>query len=265
MLRDFHIVPGGVRMQAEAMLDAPSIAVMIGATFLVAGFVKGVIGLGLPTVAVGLLGLIMAPAQAAALIVIPSLVTNVWQLAAGRRLLALIRRLWTMMLGICVGTAAGGGLLAGDTERATFALGLALILYAAVGLASARMHVPDRLERWLSPMIGAATGLVTAATGVFVIPAVPYLQALGLEKDELVQALGLSFTVSTVALAAVLANEGLFHLSFAGASLLALVPASAGMLIGQWLRNRIRPEAFRLWFFLGLLALGAHLVLRTLH
>lgn len=46
------------------------------AVFLLAGFVKGVIGLGLPTVAVGLLSLVMPPVQAAALLILPSMVTN---------------------------------------------------------------------------------------------------------------------------------------------------------------------------------------------
>jgi uncharacterized protein len=46
-------------------------------TFLLAGFVKGVIGMGLPTIAVGLLAGAMAPAQAASLLIIPSLVTNI--------------------------------------------------------------------------------------------------------------------------------------------------------------------------------------------
>jgi len=232
------------------------------AIFLLAGLVKGVIGLGLPTVAVGLLGLTMAPAQAAALIVAPSLVTNVWQLAAGPRLGALLRRLWPMLLGICAGTWAGArvGLLGGDTGgQATAALGGALVLYALVGLSAARVAVPPRLEPLLSPLVGAATGLVSAATGVFVIPAVPYLQALALEKDDLVQALGLSFTVSTVALAGGLLGNGALGLGVAGASLLALAPALLGMVLGQRVRARVPPGPFRRWFFFGLLALGAHL------
>ena len=171
-----------------------------------------------------------------------------------------------MMLGICLGTWAGAGLLTGDatTGRATTALGGALVLYAALGLASVQLRVPERAEPWLSPLIGAATGLVTAATGVFVIPAVPYLQALALEREDLVRALGLSFTVSTLALAAGLAREGVFQASIAGASLLALAPALAGMVLGQWVRLRVQAEVFRLWFLLGLLELGTHLALGTL-
>jgi uncharacterized protein len=247
------------------MIDAAPLVIVTAFVFILAGFIKGVIGLGLPTVAVGLLGLMMAPAQAAALLIVPSLVTNVWQLAAGPRLVPLLRRLWPMIAGIGLGTWAGSGLLAADAGgRATMALGAALILYAVASLVCTRLRVPPGAEAWLSPIVGAATGVVTAATGVLVIPAVPYLQALSLEKDDLVQALGLSFTVSTVALAASLAQEGLFHASLAGTSVLALAPALAGMWLGQCVRVRVRPAVFRFCFFLGLLALGSHLVLRTL-
>jgi uncharacterized membrane protein YfcA len=244
----------------RAMFDHLALPIVTALTFLLAGFVKGVIGLGLPTVAVGLLGLVMMPAQAVSLLVVPSLVTNLWQLAAGPRLRPLLHRLWPMMLGIVIGTWAGGGLLTGATTgRATVMLGGALMIYAVTGLANFVFRVGPRTERCLSPLIGAATGFVTAATGVFVIPAVPYLQALALDKDEIVQALGLSFTVSTLALAVGLAHDGALQPSAAAASLLALAPALAGMFLGQWVRLRVRPEQFRRFFFLGLLGLGLHL------
>jgi uncharacterized membrane protein YfcA len=240
----------------------PEIAVILP-IFLLAGLVKGMIGLGLPTVAMGLLGLVMAPVQAAALVVVPSLATNIWQFAIGRQHLALVRRLWPMLAAICLGTWAGAGMLSADANgEATIALGVVLAIYAACGLVSLRFAVAPRCEPWLAPAIGAATGLVTAATGVFVIPAVPYLQALSLNRDELVQALGLSFTVSTIALAAGLADHGAFRPSEIGASLLVLAPALAGMALGQWVRRRVPPETFRRWLFFGLLVLGGHLALR---
>jgi uncharacterized membrane protein YfcA len=156
-------------------------------------------------------------------------------------------------------------MLSGDGNgRAAIALGIALALYAVSGLVSLRIAVPQRVEPWFSPLIGAATGVITAATGIFVIPAVPYLQALGLEKDELVQALGISFLVSTLALGASLASTGVLSSSVATESLLALVPTLAGMGLGQIVRARISATLFRRCFFLGLLLLGLHLALRTL-
>lgn len=247
------------------MLDTSLLPLIIVAlTFLLAGFVKGVIGLGLPTIAVGLLSLVMPPAQAVVILVVPSFVTNVWQLAAGPSFRPLARRLSSMMVGVCLGTWAGIGFLTGNGgHRATAALGVSLAIYAVLGLVKVRFSVSRRAEPWASPLVGLLTGLVTGATGVFVIPAVPYLQALNLQKEELIQALGLSFTVSTIALAIGLAEGGSLPLPLAMTSLLALAPALAGMFIGQWVRIRVKPEVFRLCFFLGLLALGIHLTLRA--
>jgi uncharacterized membrane protein YfcA len=237
----------------------------IFAVFVLAGFIKGVLGLGLPTVAVALLSLAMVPAEAAAVLVVPSLVTNVWQFALGPSLVPLLKRMFTMMLGVCVGVGLGAGLLTGaDSQHASMLLGIALVLYAISGLLSVKLKVSPRHEPWMSPVVGLATGVVTAATGVFVMPSVPYLQALGLDKDELVQALGISFTVSTVALAVVLARGGTLSAGVAGISLFALVPALIGMWIGQRLRTKIKAETFRRWFFAGLLLLGAHLAVKPL-
>ncbi len=234
------------------------------AVLLLAGFVKGVIGLGLPTIAIGLLGLMMAPAQAAALLVVPNLVTNVWQLATGAILAALLRRLWPVMLGILLGTLAGAPFLATQGGAfATLMLGGAIVVYALLGLSAVRWHVAPRAEPWLGPIIGAATGLVTAWTGVFVVPAVPYLQALGLGKEDLVQALGLSFLTSTVAFALALVATSGFQVTTAGASLAALAPALIGMLVGQRVRQRISQTLFRRCFFSGLLLLGAYLMWRS--
>jgi len=236
--------------------------ILIGATFLLAGLVKGVIGMGLPTVAVGLLAIVLAPVEAAAILVVPSLVTNVWQLLAGPRFGALARRLWPMMAGVVLGTVAGAGVLTGNIAGlAKIGLGIVLVVYALVGLAGLRLSVASRHEGWLGPLTGAVTGLITGATGVFVIPAVPYLQAIGLEKDDLIQALGLSFTVSTVALALGLLRLDAYAAHSLWASLLALVPAVIGMQAGQWLRGRIAGETFRKVFFAGLLLLGVTLAL----
>lgn len=237
----------------------------VAAAFFFAGTIKGVIGLGLPTVAVGLLGLVMPPAQAAAVLIVPSLVTNVWQALTGGSALELSRRLASLLVGICVGTAIGAVWLAHtDGSGAAMWLGIALVAYALLGLFNVHFSVPRRSEGWLGFIIGLTTGTVTVATGVFVLPGVPYLHALNLDRDRLVQALGLSFTVSTVTLAAALFYAGEMSTSLAVPVLVALVAAPLGMVLGQFVRQRVRPETFRKFFFVSLLALGVHLALRGL-
>ncbi len=236
-------------------------ALFIALVFTLAGFVKGVIGLGLPTISMGLLVLVMPPVEAAAVLLLPSLLANVWQMCSGPSIGSAIRRLWPMMLAICAGTWIAAGLMTGTYAHSVVVLlGATLVLYALSGFTVVRLHVSNRSERWLGPIIGGVTGIITAATGVFVIPAVPYLQAIGLEKDDLVQALGLSFTVSTLALAANVAEAGALSPAIAGRTIIALIAAIAGMAIGQALRERLRPSTFRRWFLTGLLLLGLYLI-----
>lgn len=244
--------------------DVPlSHALLVGLVFFFAGTVKGITGMGLPTVSMALLGAIMPPVTAAGLLIIPSFVTNVWQLVTGPNFSALAVRLWLMMAGVTVGTVAGSWMLTSDTSGwTTMGLGLALMVYSAFTLFARQLSVPKRLEGKLSPWIGLSTGLVTGGTGVFVIPAVPYLQALGLDKDDLIQALGLSFTVSTIALALGLAGGGAFRLENAAASLLAIAPALAGMGLGQAVRVRVSAATFRRWFLICLFLLGVQLLIR---
>ena len=246
-------------------MDSYPILIAIAGAFLLAGFVKGVIGLGLPTVAIGLLGLVMSPAQAAAILIVPSLVTNVWQMLAGGGLLALTRRLWPMLLGICIGTYIGAVLLPHSSGgQTTIWLGVALVVYAVLGLCKVHFAVRTRDEVWLGLLVGIATGAVTVATGVFALPGTPYVQALQMERDKMVQALGLAFTVSTVTLAMALSHAGEMNMALLLPSLVGLAVAAAGMGLGQLVRGVIKPETFRLFFFLGLLALGGHLALRGL-
>lgn len=239
-----------------------ALSLLVIGTFLLAGMIKGVIGLGLPTVAMGLLGLAMAPTQAAALLIIPATLTNVWQLAFGGHLGTLLKRLWPMLLAIFIGTGAGALWLGvNGGQWVVRALGAALLLYVLSGLCLPTLRASRHTEVWLGPLCGVLTGIITSATGVFVIPAVPYLQALGLSRDELVQALGLSFTVSTLALAATLFWRDALGGDELSASLLALVPALLGMLLGQWLRQRISALLFKRVFFIGLGLLGGHLLI----
>ncbi|MBT0783082.1 sulfite exporter TauE/SafE family protein [Paracoccus sp. pheM1] len=236
---------------------------LIALTFLAAGIVKGVTGMGLPTLAMGVLGALLSPLTAASLLIVPSMVTNLWQLLAGPRIGALARRLWPMMAASMAGTLIAAPLLAGGNGgAATPILGATLIAYALYTLLAPPFRVSPVQERWLSPLVGLVTGLIAGGTGVFVIPAVPWLQALGLEKDELVQALGMSFTTSTIALALGLASRQVWQVDQLALSVLAVVPALIGMGAGQILRRAVSAATFRRWFLIMLALLGGEMLLR---
>lgn len=252
-------LPVNVRAMPSSMSD-PILIVTIAAVFLLAGFVKGTIGLGLPTVAMGLLATRMPPAHALAIVIVPAIVTNIWQTFVGPYLRDIVRRLWPLMIATMIGIWLGAGLMTGPYARyGTIILGVLLVIYAIIGLSKVRFSVARRNEKWVGGIVGLVTGVISAATGVQVIPSMPFMQAIGMEKDELVQALGVFFTTATVALAFNLTSAGLLNATVAVPGLVAMVAAFSGMYLGQLLRSRMDADTFRRWFLIAMLLLGIYL------
>lgn len=263
----------GGKCRVAVMWDAWWVLAAAVAVFGLAGVVKGVVGLGLPTVSMALLALFMPAGQAAAWLLLPSLVTNVVQMRPMPSLWPLLRRLGWMQLGIVAGTVCGmlwwGPV--GEAAVARTALGVALVVYALWGLWGPDLQLPKRHQAWLGLLCGLLTGGITALTGVFVVPAVAFLQSLALGRQALMQAMGLCFTVSTLALGAGMAlAQGPGHAasSWTGwgatalVSALMLLPALAGMAWGERLRQSLSPQVFKRVLMLGLLALGIYMCAR---
>src|SRR5437879_2735440 len=239
---------------------------LVAGAFLLAGFVKGVIGLGLPTVSMGLLVVTMPPAQALAIVIVPAVVTNIWQTFVGPYLRDILRRLWPLMVGTAIGIWLNAGSLTGAYSRySAVALGLLLVVYAIMGLSKFRFSVGRRDEKWIGGLVGLITGVISAATGVQVIPSMPFMQAIGMEKDELVQALGVFFTVATLGLTINLTKSGLLTGATALPGAVAMACSFVGMFSGQALRTRMPAEAFRPWFLIAMIFPGLSLAGRALY
>jgi hypothetical protein len=236
------------------------VLILIAASFLLAGFVKGVIGLGLPTVSMGLLAVTMPPARALAIVIVPAIVTNIWQTFGGPYLRDIVRRLWPLMIGTVAGIWLNAGSLTGAYARyGSIALGVLLVIYALVSLSKFNFKVARHNEKWVGGIVGVLTGVISAATGVQVIPSMPFMQAIGMEKDELVQALGVFFTVATLALAFNLTSAGLLNAATALPGAVAMACSFAGMFVGQAVRSRMPAQAFRRWFLIAMIFLGLYL------
>lgn len=237
---------------------------IIFSTFLIAGFVKGVVGLGLPTVSLALLTAMLGLKEAMVLMLLPSFLTNVWQGISGDAFYQILRRLWSLLLAGFAGTWLAVGILArADTALLTALLGIMLCIYAGVSLAMPQIPPPGRREQWLSPLIGGITGVLTGLVGSFVVPAVPYFQALGWPRNTLVQAMGIWFTTATLSLAVGLGSHRLLPAELGGLSAMALVPAFAGMWLGQKVRGRMSERKFRQVLLIALAILGIYIVGRS--
>jgi hypothetical protein len=242
------------------MLHVEPLLYFIAAVFLLAGFVKGVVGLGLPTVSMGLLAVTMPPGQALAIVIVPAVITNIWQTFVGCYLRDIFRRLWPLLVGTALGIWLNRGSLTGDyAHYVPIALGILLVIYAVLGLSKVAFKVARGSEKWIGGIVGLVTGVISAATGVQVVPSMPFLQAIGMEKDELVQALGVYFTVATLALTINLTTSGLLRASTALPGAIAMACSFAGMFTGQAVRSRMPADAFRRWFLIAMIFLGIYL------
>ncbi len=245
------------------MFDLFTITAIAG-TFFIAGAVKGVIGLGLPTVSLGLLTAALGLPTAMALLIVPSFVTNLWQAVVGGNGRAILLRIWPFLLMATTTIWLGATALTRvDLSLLSGLLGGLLVAYSTLNLAGVRIAIPAKREVWAGPLFGTANGILTGMTGSFVVPGIMFLQAIGLSREMLVQAMGMLFIASTVALALALQGNGLLTTRLSLVSAAAVIPAAVGMVTGQRIGRRLSEERFRQLFFITIFVLGAYIMAKS--
>jgi uncharacterized membrane protein YfcA len=243
----------------------PEVVAMVVATFLLAGFIKGVIGMGLPVVALAFLGSTLGVREALTIMLIPGLATNTWQALAGPAFGMLIRRLWSFLGAAYVGIWLGVAVLAGAKSETMIALlGMTLVTFCVVTMLRVQMPPPGKREPWMSPLMGGLGGVMFGMTGIIIVPGILYLQTLGLKRDVFVQALGVIFVTITLGLGSSLIGRGLMSQDLVLMSLTALIPTAAGLALGQRYRHHISEERFKRIFLIALLVIGLDMLRRSL-
>ncbi|MGB5706122.1 MAG: sulfite exporter TauE/SafE family protein [Arenicellales bacterium] len=231
----------------------------IGGTFLLAGTVKGIIGMGLPTISLALLTIATDLPTAMALLLVPSFFTNIWQALVGGNVVAIVRRIWPFLTMAAATVWLGVAVFARmQVSYLSALLGFLLITYSLISLGGFRLTLSSHQETWAGPLVGAVNGVLTGMTGSFVVPGVMFLQSIGLSRDQLIQAMGALFTVSTLALAIALQRNNMLSAELGVVSGLGLFPAILGMMAGQWVRRRLSEVVFRRVFFISLFILGGY-------
>lgn len=246
------------------MLDT-NVIVVVAITFLIAGMVKGVIGLGLPAVTLAVLTVAFDLPSAMSLLLVPSFVTNLWQALVGGHGKAILLRLWPFLVMATVTVWVGAlALTRIDLSLLTALLGVLLVTYSMVTLRGIQLTIPARHETWVGTLIGAANGVLTGMTGSSVVPGVMFLQAIGLSRDMLIQAMGILFATSALALAVALQKANILTIAHGILSFGAVLPAILGMILGQRVRSTLSERRFRKVFFVALLVLGTYIIASAL-
>ncbi len=244
--------------------DLDSLA-LIALTYLLAGLVKGITGLGVPVVGVALVAPVLGMKTAVAVLLMPSILTNLWQAVSGRSFVQVLRRIWPLLATACAGIWFGSKILAdADGRYLILAMGLFLVAYASIAMARAKLPSPGRWEPLLTPLIGGLGGIVFGMIGSFMVPGTLYIQSLGLPRDQFVQALGITFVVVSVTLAAALTQRALLTADLAIVSTAAVGPTVLGMLAGQRLRRILTEAQFTKVVLIVLLTTGVYMIARSM-
>ena len=240
----------------------PSMAAFVFATLFVTAMLKGMVGLGLSTGSVAVLATLYGVETAITLLVLPTLATNLWQGAAGRHLRALVRRFaWTLVL-IPFGVWAGHAfVIERGAQHMAQALGLILIAYALVGLLGVRWRVGTEAERILGAPVGALNGLLAGVSGVLIVPAALYIEALALEREQAVQLMALVFILGSVTLGAVTIGHEHHVAEVLPLAVAGVAPALAGTMLGNRLGGVLPRAVFRRLLLVVLGCIGLKLLI----
>ena len=243
----------------------PGTLLTVALALVFAGSVKGIVGFGIQVVGLALLALALDLISAMAIMLAPTLASNVWQALHGSAGIRLLQRLWPFLGAVFAAVFVGAlALTRAELPWLGALLGLVLMIYAVLGLSGFRIRLPSRAETWLAPLFGAANGLLMGMTGSSVMPGTLYLQALGLGRDALLQAMGMLYMIAALALMLAMSSYRLLDVELGIYSLCAVPPALLGMWIGGRDRRRLAEDWFQRLFFTGLLLLGAYLLVKSM-
>lgn len=233
-------------------------------TFLVAGTVKGVIGAGLPMVAVPTIAMVLDPAMSVAILIVPVVVSNVWQGVQGGLYRDAIRRFWPFLLCLCIFVYGGAQVLSkADPRVMSLVMGCVVIVICAVQLLMGRITIPVKTQRWLNPIAGVVCGIFGGVAGMLAMTIV-YSAALRLPKDLLISLLALIALCGTTPLYVNLILNEVLGWREIGLSALGLVPVLAGMMAGKQIRDRISQETFERVLMVALVVIGLNLIRKGL-
>ncbi|MGH6912761.1 MAG: sulfite exporter TauE/SafE family protein [Geminicoccales bacterium] len=250
-------------------MTAPELSVLVVATicgaFLLAGTVKGTIGAGLPLASIPIVALVVEPATAVSLTIVPVIVTNVWQALHGGRYREVLRRFWPFLACLIAGVIAGAQFLAtADPQVTKIVLGAIVAAVSLIQLVGGgSFTVPKRLRPWLDPLTGAASGVFGGMAGMMV-PAILYAAALRLSKDVLISLFALVALCGTIPLYVILFANGALRWPELLVSAAAMLPAFVGLVLGTKIRGRISQRLFERCLFTGLIVIGLNLIRKGL-
>jgi uncharacterized membrane protein YfcA len=252
----------------DGFIAAYGTAAALGAVgaFVAGGFAKGVVGFALPLVGLGVAGSFLPYEAAVGLLILPMLVSNLFQATRSGLGPALetLRRFWWLNLVMVVMIALSAQLVTALPDRLLFGvLGAAVCLFAVTQLAGWRLHFRPE-HRWpVETGVGVIGGFFGGMSGIWGPPIVMYLFASGLPKRELVQAQSLSFLLGALVMVGAHLRSGVLNAVTLPMSAWLVLPTMLAMFAGYRVQDRLSQAWFRRITLIVLVLTGLSLLRRA--
>lgn len=229
--------------------------------FVFSGTIKGLVGIGLPTAVIALMSQFTDPRQAIALMLLPLLITNAFQVWRAGMIVSAFRRYWpfsiTLILGIFIFTHFAASFSENVLKIIT---GFVIVIFALVSAFARPLSIPEKHDRKAQLLIGSLAGIMGGLTSLWAPPMVVYLMSRRLPKDEFVGALGFLLLAGSLPLLAGYWQTGLTSPKILLYSLLMTIPALIGVMIGEQGRRYLSGDQFRQLFLFVFFLLGLNLI-----
>ena len=237
----------------------------MAAVVLVAGFVKGSIGFGFPSLATPLLSLAVSVKTAVVVLILPNIVMDGIQFVRRGAPVATVRRFWPLLVSGGVGMVLGTRVLTLLSPGAAgLVLGAFVLLFVTLSVTGLASVVPATWEPWLSPVAGFVAGVVGGVTNSPATALVLYFHGIGLPKHEFLASVAFTFFFYKLVQLGAVAWYGLLPWSLLGISVGLTAVALGGFAIGLRVQDRLDQRAFNRAVLVFLAALGAWLLIRNL-
>ena len=236
------------------MSDQFLFSLTIAGIYLLAGSVKGVFGIGLPTTSITLMTMFIAPLEAIAINLLPMFVTNGYQFYKAKNHRQLLRTYWPFALVLLfflsifsVMTAKLGNNVIG------LLISFSVISFAITNLFITKLSIKAEYDRMWQIFLGGVAGIFGGLTSLWGVPITIYLIMKQVTPRQFIDASGFLIFIGCIPLAIGYSTTGLMSPSVLLPSLAGTLAGIIGFKVGEILRPMLAPDLFQkllLWLFL---------------
>jgi len=246
------------------MVEIDNFVLIAIGVYILAGLVKGTIGIGLPTTAVSLMAQVTDARSAVILVIIPMFVTNVWQVIRCGQVAWVVQKFWRLALTMTVGIGFFALFASAiSVSFMTLALGLVVSLFAIVNLAKDIPALPEKFDSIAQIISGTSAGVIGGIAGVWSPPMMIYLASKKLSKEQFLSTVGLLLLLGSTALGLGYLQAGIMSIESSGLSAILVIPAMIGFVFGEKIRELMSGDGFHRAVLIFFLLMGLNLVRRA--